>query len=269
MKTIISIDISAAFGFLKKPDINDGIYLTYNSLHKPAIQGILGAILGFSGYSFEGAMKETDIPEYRKRLENLRIGIMPLQSSNGNFQKETITYTNTVGYANVKIVKRELIPQNLIINEQTLLKPSYRLFLELDDSKELQNELKRRLRENEAEFIPYLGKNEHQLWWSNFREWEMMESPFQPKDAYKIDSLFLKETEDERLLTPQRRISLGEDTQPKFVYFERLPKGWSKNLPQYDLGEFLFTNYSLDPEVEIPSLISITDNQKQYVVQLF
>ena len=41
---LISFDIQADFGFFKKPDYNDGVLLTYNMLHKPALLGILGAI---------------------------------------------------------------------------------------------------------------------------------------------------------------------------------------------------------------------------------
>lgn len=43
---LISFDIQADFGFFKKPDYNDGVLLTYNMLHKPALLGILGAIIG-------------------------------------------------------------------------------------------------------------------------------------------------------------------------------------------------------------------------------
>ena len=46
---LISFDLKAEFGFFKKPDIND-IYLTYNMLHKPALLGILGAVIGLQGY---------------------------------------------------------------------------------------------------------------------------------------------------------------------------------------------------------------------------
>ena len=46
---LISFDIQADFGFFKKPDYNDGVLLTYNMLHKPALLGILGAIIGLRG----------------------------------------------------------------------------------------------------------------------------------------------------------------------------------------------------------------------------
>jgi CRISPR-associated protein Cas5h len=96
-QTIISVDFHACFGFLKKPDINEGIYLTYNCLHKPALLGILGAIVGLGGY----AQSYPAQPEYLKKLEKLKIGIQPPRETKGNIQKTVISYNNSVGYANL------------------------------------------------------------------------------------------------------------------------------------------------------------------------
>ena len=72
-KKIISFDLNAEFGFFKKPDINDGIYLTYNMLHKPALLGIIGAIIGLKGYERNGVL-----PEYYNKLKHIKVGIQPL-----------------------------------------------------------------------------------------------------------------------------------------------------------------------------------------------
>ena len=50
MKKLVSIDIFADFGMLKKPDTNEPVYMTFNMLHKPGLLGILGAITGLSGF---------------------------------------------------------------------------------------------------------------------------------------------------------------------------------------------------------------------------
>ena len=54
MEKLVSINIKSDFGFLKKPDTNDPIYLTFNMLHKPALLGILGAIIGEKGFQKHG-----------------------------------------------------------------------------------------------------------------------------------------------------------------------------------------------------------------------
>ena len=58
-KHIISFDLRADFACFKKPDINEGTILTFNSLHKPALLGVLGAIVGLKGYNKRG-----EFPEY-------------------------------------------------------------------------------------------------------------------------------------------------------------------------------------------------------------
>ena len=70
---LISFDLKADFGCMKKPDVNDGLMLTFNMLHKPALLGILGAIVGLKGYS-----KNKEFPEYYTVFKDLKIGIEPL-----------------------------------------------------------------------------------------------------------------------------------------------------------------------------------------------
>jgi len=262
MDKLVSVDFYAQFGFLKKPDINDGIYLSYNMLHKPALLGILGAISGLKGYSIEGAMELSDVPEYRKKFEGLKVAIQPLCSQNGNFSKDVIKYTNTVGYAS------EETGGVLIIDEQTLIRPSYRVYFLLDIENKLQLTLNDRLKNREAEFIPYLGKNDHQLWWKNFQIWKILENDYRPSQKFRVDSIFIKPS-DEKLQREVRRVSYGEDT-VRFMYFERLPEGWHPELPHYQLAEFLLTNYPLSPEVEITNLLKIQNGQNEHaIIQVF
>ncbi len=149
---LISFDLKAKMGFLKKPDINDGIYLTYNMLHKPALLGILGAIAGFSGYK-----ENSKLPDYYEKLKRLKIGIEPLESEKGNYQKTTIGYNNTTGFANDD--------GNLQITEQVLIEPSFRCYLLLNTENADEQLLYERIKNQNAEFLPYLGKNDFSAWW--------------------------------------------------------------------------------------------------------
>ena len=63
MDKLISFDLRGDFGMLKKPDTNEPVYLTFNMLHKPALLGILGAILGLKGFR-----KQKELPEYYEIL---------------------------------------------------------------------------------------------------------------------------------------------------------------------------------------------------------
>lgn len=257
MEKLISIDLEADFGFLRKPDTNENIAMTYNMLHKPALLGILGAILGLEGYQRLG-----ELPEYYKQLHSLKIGIEPLRADNGNFSKTTIVYTNTVGYANKD--------GNLIAYENTLIKPSFRIFLALSDKHPLYASLKN----GHAEFIPYLGKNEFPVWWRSFREYEL--KPFEFGDEYEVKTLFCKSEGDRSRsnVADDGGFSLLSDLSAlsgSFFYFERLPVGFQEfetkrgKEYQYQLDSFVFSNANFSSDYKLDNLYSIGNNE---VVQL-
>lgn len=256
-KRLVSFDLRADFGFFKKPDYNDGLLLSYNMLHKPALLGILGAIIGLKGYTKKG-----EKPEYLKLLESIPVGIAPLEGlhSGGNFEKSTVKYTNTVGYANKD--------GNLIVEEMMLRNPGYRCFLLLDLSDEAQQKLYDYLKVKTAVFIPYLGKNEYQAW----IEGEMREYTFQefiPSESFRIHSLFKKEgvlqdqMESEGVTFDFKALIPGT-----FCYFERLPTGFQDKLNQYELGEFVFTDWLLKKENRIKNLYQLQSNQNCQIIQL-
>jgi CRISPR-associated protein Cas5h len=242
MKKFISFTIRAEKGFLKKPDINDGIYLTYNMLHKPAILGILGAIIGMEGYKKNGVL-----PEYYKKLRNIPVGVKPVEDEKGNFQKTKITYNNTTGFASNEA------GGNLIITEQTLLNPSYKIYLLLDLEKENENKLYFYIKEQKAEYLPYLGKNDYSLWWDKEEaeeyEWEL----FVKKSNFKISTVFKKDEAIVNYLAREISRRAIEGRKNDFNYFERLPTSFNEKLFQYDYSDFAYTNAVLQEEIKIDS----------------
>lgn len=256
-KKLVSFDIRADFGFLKKPDYNDGLLLSYNMLHKPALLGILGAIVGLKGYT-----QKKIKPEYLELFESIPVGIAPLDGfhKDGNFKKSTLKYTNTVGYANQD--------GNLIIEESILIRPAYRCFLLLDLANEHQQKLYEYLKKGYAEYIPYLGKNEYQAWIEDeIKEYSFKE--FVPQESFRIASLFIKKgmlhdkMEEEEISFDFTHLIPGT-----FCYFERLPIGFHEKLNQYELGEFVFTDWLLKKENKIMNLYQLSDNEKLSVIQL-
>lgn len=253
MKQIISFDIKADFGFLKKPDTNEPMYLTFNMIHKPFVLGLLGAILGERGFQ-----KNEVLPDYYLKLNDTPIGIMPLaeeEDFKGNFQKTVITYNNGVGYASKEL------GGNLIIAEQTLVKPSYRIYILTDNE-----ELIRRIKNKEAEFLPYLGKNDFSLWWENVQVYNYEE--FDPRDNYSVSSIFIKksiikdgvEREDDMDFLDMN-ITGGE-----FMYFERLPIGYDEELYQYEYRPFVLTTFKLKENYKIDNLYQLNNDT---IIQVF
>lgn len=261
MQKLISIDLEANFGFLRKPDINDGISLSYNMLHKPALLGILGAILGLEGYTQTGV-----VPEYYERLKDLPVGISPLRHEAGNFNKTVIKYSNTIGYANKGAT--------FLTEEATLIAPAYRCYLLLDMEQDLHLQLYHHLKTGQATYIPYLGKNEFLAWWDQeqgFREYEF-EQKAPSAGSFRIDSIFVKSLDALADIKDDAddfgfdfmSSDLGEDT---FMYFERLPIGFDMELKQYELAKFVLTSFKLRAPSNIQNLYYLS--QEDVYIQLF
>jgi len=260
MEKLVSIDLEADFGFLRKPDTNVGISMSYNMLHKPSLLGIFGAIMGLDGYQKRGVL-----PEYYQQLRSLKVGIAPLGDDNGNFPKTTIVYTNTVGYANKD--------GNLIAYENTLVRPSYRVFVVLAEDHPLYDYLKN----SKAEYIPYLGKNEFPVWWKpeSFKEYEL--KLFGYNQEYQVKTLFCKK-EDES----SRDRVIGEASpgfaalftkfSESFFYFERLPVGFQEfemkkrgKEYQYELAPFVYSNAKFAADYHLDNLYELGSSE---VVQM-
>lgn len=250
MKKIISFDLYADMGFLKKPDINEKIYLTYNMLHKPCLLGILGAIVGLKGFC-----TNNELPEYYQKLHHIPVGVKPIGSGcdNGNFGKTITAYTNTVGFANAD--------GNLIVTEQTLIKPAYRIFLLLDLEQEYEKKLYERILNQEAEFIPYLGKNDYSAWWckEDVKEYEIKE--FEGGVEFKIDTIFIKDSPLVKNVI-EHRARLRRNLaflNGSFMYFEKLPTSYNELLYQYDYADIAYTDWRLGKESYLENLYQVED----------
>lgn len=264
MKKLVSINIKSDFGFLKKPDTNDPIYLTFNMLHKPALLGILGAIIGEKGFQKHGEM-----PEYYMNLKSVPVSIAPLEENgnayheNGNFAKTIIKYNNTTGLAS------EEEGGNLIVTEQALVAPAYKCWIMLDMERDLEVKIYDYLKNCQAEYLPYMGKNEFSLWWDNFIEYDSV--PFSSNEVFKIDSLFIKEeTLKEGKVHLRFRPGEISFSGNQYMYFERLPIGYIEApLFQYEYKNFAFTNWELKQDYVLPESYPLYKLSNNEIIQLF
>ncbi len=252
---LISFDLKAKFGFFKKPDINDGLYLTYNMLHKPALLGILGAIAGLQGYQKNG-----ELPDYYNKLKNLKVGIEPLDSDKGNYTKDILSYNNSTGFASSET------GGNLIITEQILINPSYRCYLLLDPDNEVGKKLYDSIKSCQAEFLPYMGKNDFSAWWNNCKEYEY--SVFNFTSDYMISSIFSKTEAISNFVVKSMNIFTlhGEST---WFYFEKLPTCFNEQLYQYLYGDFVYSNAKFSKGMNMSKTGDFYEINEEKVIQLF
>lgn len=59
---ILRFRLSGKNAFFKKPEVNSYVYFTYGNIHKVALLGMFGAILGYGGYT-----RQRDLEKERSR----------------------------------------------------------------------------------------------------------------------------------------------------------------------------------------------------------
>jgi CRISPR-associated protein Cas5h len=230
----ISFKLSGKTACFRKPDVNVYTYFTYNNIHKPALLGIFGAVIGLGGYTQlhdknrdlkEGKLGyDNGYPEFYEKLKDLKISITPL-APNGYFSKKIQTFNNSVGYASQEA------GGNLIVREQWLENPSWKIMILDDGSKEFEK-ISEYLLNGKTVFIPYLGKNDH---FANIDEVKIIDL-YEPKSNY-IDSLFIKDFD--------KLDGWAKENETPYVFQEVSPMRLQKEYHFYEYEALIFTNYEV------------------------
>ncbi len=248
----LSFELSGKTACFRKPDVNQYAYFTYNNIHKPVLLGLLGAILGYGGYTQlhnenrtieeenKNIKKKADkkdlnngFSEYYEKLKDLKISITP-SVPNGYFSKKIQVFNNSVGYANAVGAKLEERSKsyNLVVREQWLENPSWKIMI-LDDESQEYMKLKEYLTKGKTVYIPYLGKNDHPAKLTEVKEIELG----QEKENMKLSSLFF-ENKCEIVKTPPR----GELS---FYFKEISPVRLQGEHHFYEYESLIFTNHKI------------------------
>ncbi|MDH2475762.1 CRISPR-associated protein Cas5 [Clostridium perfringens] len=171
----LKFELSGNYAFFKNPEFNlDGYEFSFEHIHKPAILGILGAILGLKGRQ---QFKESNSLEYYSKLKDILIAIEPKKKIFDHFEYD---FVNATGYANRGY--------NQIIKRMYLNKPSWNIYLlknSLDD--DIYNTLYSSLKNKESKFPIYLGDNSLKATISDIEEINI--NPVL-KDNFVVNSLF-------------------------------------------------------------------------------
>ena len=235
----LKFTLSGDSAFFKDNVINT-VYLTYGNIHRVALLGIFGAILGYNGYSKQNDMLKkkkkniTDYPEFYEKLNDIKIAIVS-NGENGYFNKKLQTFNNSVGYAS----KEE--GGNLIVKQFWLENPSWDIYLLLDceEAKKIADYIKDR----RAIYLPYLGTNDHL---ANITDVEIV----------NIEKKITSENENIEILSMVKACDISDKKKNDFSmdnnmkkdiykYSEYLPIKLSKELNQYIKEKITITNMSV------------------------
>ena len=236
--------LSGPAACFRQPDVNAKVYFTYNNIHKVALLGLLGAVVGLKGYD-NSRINDGDegvYPEFYEKLSPMLVSVVP-NGKKGYFTKKIQYFNNSVGYASKE--------QGgiLQVREQWLENPSWTIFLmqhELEDA--LWERLCSNFLRGECVFIPYLGRNDFPAQIENVQMVELTPS----KEAH-IHSLFLYDGDLKML---------DEGGPSQYLFVETAPIGLVPVHNFYEFGRYVFTNGAI-PEKSLHSHL-YTDGERQY-----
>ena len=251
--------LSGKTAFFKKPDVNTYYYFTYTSIHKVALLGMFGAILGLGGYNERNNNKEIKkikedfkYPEFYEKLKELKIAIVPTNNKDlekrqgyitfdGYVNKKVQTFNNCIGYASYET------GGNLIVKEQWLENPVWEIYFKIDS--EISEELAKRLINYNFTYMPYLGKNDH---YANIEEVSIIEDGclMNSEDVKSIYGLFKSDyfqinNENDGFSSLFSNVNSDEGIENKkveWLFEEFLPVSLTANINQYEKEKFRATS---------------------------
>ena len=236
---VLKFTLSGKHAFFKKPEVNTFYYFTYGTIHKVALLGIFGSILGYQGYGSIRQDKKGNLifgekeksPEFYERLQGLQVAVEPL-GKKGYMPKKIQVFNNSVGYAS----KEQ--GGNLIVKEQWLENPQWNIYVLLEG--EESKKLAKALEEKRCIYYPYLGKNDH---FADITQIQVMEAK-EGVGKGRIDSMFLKDKAVFSIIEEDDDDDWDEIEW--FKYHEVLPVGLREGIGMYQKETFVYTNLSLD-----------------------
>lgn len=210
----LKFELRGKNAFFKNPEVNSYYYFTYGNIHKPALLGMFGAILGYKGYS----EKYVEYPEYYQKLKDIKISVIP-KASKGYFSKKIQFFNNSVGYASFEQ------GGNLIVKEQWIDNPFWIIYVMIEG--EESEKLASMIIAKQCVYLPYLGKNDHPAIIENAEVISIKE-----REAFnqRADSLVLVEN------------VIYDWYEMSYKYEEYLPYTLNRETNHYELKKFIFTD---------------------------
>lgn len=241
---LLKFTLKGKTAFFKKPEVNTYFYFTFGNIHKVALLGIFGAILGLRGYANTDFKSET-YPEFYEKLRNLECSIIPINKV-GFINKKIQLFNNSVGYASQEK------GGNLIVKEQWLENPKWDVYVKLNS--EIANNLAKSIINNRCIYIPYLGKNDHPADiidatiirdCSPINHYESIHSLF-IKDLVQYGDIeeFYEENFDVKVFKYEENLPIGLEAKTNMYYYETFV---NTNLPieKYDGEVFKINNRNI------------------------
>jgi CRISPR-associated protein Cas5h len=271
MDKLISIDFESILGFFKNPQFNgekESKSYGFDCIHRLAIFGMLGSLVGLKGIRVEQNQKTFELPEFYQKLCNIKIGIQIL-NENG-IKKEWFKINSSSG-----LFSKE-DGGILMINYDTIIKPKYRIYLKLNLNNQYENDIYDILKNDYIGCFGdiYMGKSPLNITRSNFMEHDNYTFVKSPKNV-KILTLF--KGEYQKVIKPLKGVDSNNKYEINYLFeknsiinYEReivLPVSYTNDGDKFKYDEFEEFNYT-NKTINITSeedFIKINENDYIYL----
>ena len=214
----LKFNLSGNMACFRKPEINASTYLTYSCIHKVALLGILGSIIGLDGYNQIKKKKgEIILREFYKELKDLKVSIVAPRK---NIVQHIMSFNNSTGIASQED------GGNLIVKETVLSNPSWDIYI-LDDGNKYFKEICSYILNERSHFIPYLGRNDYMAFINDFK---IIELDNVDEEIVVYDSLINANLSE---------CIVNENALFNFLTIESLPVALSEKTGHYIYSNFL------------------------------
>lgn len=154
----LKFNLSGKFAAFRKPEVNSPAYLTYTSIHKVALIGLIGAIIGMQGYN---QSPKGELPEFYKELIDLEVSICAPKK---NPTIDIVTFNNSTGLASQEDGGNLIVFENIIVN------PCWTIYIK--EGHKHFNKICDYILAQKVKFIPFLGRNDY---FANISDMEIVE----------------------------------------------------------------------------------------------
>lgn len=233
---ILRFTVSGVMACFRIPYVNKNAYFTYGNIHKNALIGILGAILGYGGYiqqfkkangfgPYKKRLKYTEesYPEFYEKLWPLKVSIIP-KYTDSTIPRNMVSFNNSTGFAS----KEE--GGNLIVTEQVLEHPAWEIAVLIDCAE--AEKVKDYIVNQKGVFFPYLGRNDYPASISDIR---VEKAVTETSLAGRLHSLWIGDRGE--ALDPDEDMP-----EAYFYYTEQLPYGMDGLTNLAYMKKFIYCN---------------------------
>lgn len=183
MKNAVSFQLSGHFGFFQWAKTRGDFRMTNLFISRTEVLGIIGAIIGLEGYGprmFKERMGVAGDAPFYDVLGDLAVAVIPLvepQMFEDHLIHRSMKHINAKGGLQVRMTG--------------LVQPAYKVVLHQGGvSDDVFEKISCYLKNGWAEFIPYFGKNQFPVSYSDVKE-EMLTETHNEKQV--VDSLYCQE----------------------------------------------------------------------------